>query len=308
MHRFAHAVVALALLAGCSGGDGSVDVRRSDDAGASIGSSSTSVPSPTASSVVGPAPLPAESTMVAIDASVDGEMIRFEGSLTAAADPFGEFISCSGGRSTFTNYALVASRTSGSVRALTVATDDLVDDVGIHDATIRVEFSGGDVLDGVGTMTLEPGFRTGTFTAFSDSGALVEGAFECGVGLDPAPLELGADDGRPDTVDAVALLRTPQGERLVGFATPVQGVTAMQCQAVDSAAPLTDVIVQVVGDASIGAVTTFELVGGSSPTLVMRAGATDYRFEDVSVSVTGATGTFSATSDDVTVDGAYRCT
>lgn len=246
--------------------------------------------------------------MVVIDASVDGEMVRFDGSLTAAADPFGDFISCSGGRSTFTNYALVASRTSGSIRALTVATDDLVDDVGVHDATMRVEYATGDVVDAFGTMTLESGFRTGSFTAFTDSGALVNGSFECGVGIDPAPLELGGDDGRLDTVDAVALLRTPQGERLIGFATPVDAVTEIQCQAVDSAAPLTDVIVQVVGDESIGAVTTFELVAGSSPSLVMRAGSGDYRFDDVSVTITGATGTFSATADDVTVDGAYRCT
>ncbi|NNE12789.1 MAG: hypothetical protein HKN41_11170, partial [Ilumatobacter sp.] len=151
------------------------------------------------------------------------------------------------------------------------------------------------------------GFRSGTFTAFTDAGALLDGTFECGAGRDPVPLSLGDDDGRLDTVDAVALLRRGQFERLVGFAVTADDAE-VQCPAAESTAPATDVVVRVAGDASIGAVTEFGLTGGAAPALDLRVGASDYRFADVTITVDGATGTFSGSADGVTVDGAYRCT
>ena len=56
--------------------------------------------------------------------------------------------------------------------------------------------------------------------------------------------------------------------------------------------------------------TTFELTDGDSPTMRLRIGGQSYEFDDalVTVETPASAGTFSATSGDLTVDGAFRCT
>ena len=71
------------------------------------------------------------------------------------------------------------------------------------------------------------------------------------------------------------------------------------------------VIVRVDGDESIGAITTFELTGGVTSTMRLRAGGVVYEFDRVEVELddSAASGIFSAiTQSGIAVDGAFRCT
>lgn len=298
------AVLAVALVAACSDGD---EPPAATDPGITVVDASPTGSTPTGSTVAGGTePAPGASDVV-VEASFDGESVRFEGDLAESGDPFGEFVSCSGARAAFTSYSIVAAVTAGEIRTMTVATDETVEVDGIHDATVRVEFADGETVGAAGTMALDAGFETGSFTAFTDDGALLEGSFECRGGGEPVPLDLGGDDGRLDSIDAAALLRTSTGERLVGFAAAAGDATTLMCPAVERAAE-SDVIVGLEADGSVGAINRFELLGGQSPSLAMTVGSTEYRFDDVTLTSTGATGTFSASAGDVSVDGAYRCT
>lgn len=235
--------------------------------------------------------VPAEvSVVVEIDGEPSGEL----GGLVADSDdPFGQFVSCSGVRSTFGTYVVIVSALEGAVRAVSVATDDIVEAPGVHDATIRVESSPEAVAIARGTVTIDDDYRSGSFTAFDAEGRRVAGEFDCAGGDDPAPLDPAAEQ-----VEVFALLRSNDSQRLVGLTAPVgDGVI---CAAEDGAP-----VVRVEGDRSTGAITAFELT--AEPALTMVVGATEYSFADVTIGGTSSAGTFSGDTGGVTVDGAFSC-
>lgn len=240
-----------------------------------------------------------------VEVRLDSEDATLTGDLETSTDPFGEFVSCSGLRTAFSTYSILISTTTGPVRSIGATTSAGVVDDGIYDAAVRVELDDGTAIEATGTMTLFPGFQTGSFVAFDSDGRAVEGSFSCTGTPEPSLLEIGEDDGVLEEVDAIALLRRGNESRLVGFAVSAGGATAVEC----SSDAGSDLVVSVEGDDSIGAITAFELAAGDQPTLTMQIGDIKYVFDSAALGEanTPEAGSFSAEADGVTVDGAYRC-
>lgn len=304
--RWSLFVVAGAMLAACSGSGSSgsePDTPPTTSTTPADVATSTTLADVAGATTVAPEPEPTG----LVEIVLDSESATIGGEPADSTDPFGQFVSCSGLREAFTTYSVLASVTEGEVRSVSAVTTTAVAAEGIHDAVVRVEFADGSAIDATGTMTLRPGFQTGSFIAFDASGTPVEGSFSCDGPAGATPIRIGADDGELDEIDAFALLRQGESSRLVGFAVAAASSVSAECPAASGVQ--SDLVVDVEGDDSIGAITAFELVDGPDPRLTMRVGEATYEFDEVVLgeSNTGDAGSFSAESDGVIVDGAYRC-
>jgi len=245
---------------------------------------------------------------ISLDTEVGSEV---DPAALESTDPFDTFASCSGGHRAFGPYSVLVSSPGGEVVAASVVTVGLVAAPGIHGADVRIELGSGDVESAAGTVTIAPGWRSGTFVAFGADGGAVNGSFEC-TGGDPSPAPLDTSDmvGRLDSVEVVALLHRDVAERVVGLAveTARSPEVAAECPAAGGAAGDSSLLVRVDGDQTIGAISMFELTDGGAPTLRLSVGGASYVFDDVVTTITEHAGTFSATADGLTVDGAFRCT
>lgn len=254
----------------------------------------------------GAAPVTAAS--VRIDVSVAGTTVELSGTFAESADPFGDFVSCSVLRANFGSYSVLASATTGTIRSIGVVSSDLVLGAGTHDATVRVEYDARGAVDALGTITIADDLRSGSYLGFDSSGAQVEGTFDCQGGVVGEPLPAGVIDDELESVEVFALVRLDDAQRLVGLAVESGDLASVECAGASGESD-ESTIVRVDGDGSVGAITTFELTGGSSPTMRMRIGSTSYEFARVvrGEADASAAGTFSATADGATVDGAFRC-
>jgi len=301
-------VIVVSVLAGCSGsGTESTAVSNPSTVTATATSTSaTSVTVPAPVEVTVPEPPPS----VRIDVSVAGTAAELSGLLADSADPFGHFVSCTGLRSSFGSYSVLASVETGDVRSVSVLSADLVPGPGTFDATVRVEYAVAPAVDAAGTITIDDDRRSGSFVAFDAAGSQVEGTFDCAGGdADPEPLVVGADDGTLEAVEVFALLRSGSAQRILGLAVRADGAATVTCPGADGAPGDSLTGVRVVGDETIGAITRFELGDGPAPSLRLAAGTVDYSFDEAMRGVTdlAAAGTFGAEADGVTVDGAFRC-
>ena len=240
-----------------------------------------------------------------VEVRLDSENATLSGDLETSTDPFGDFVSCSGLRAAFSTYSVLISTTTGPIRSIGATTSAGVVDEGIYDAAVRVELDDGTAIEAVGTMTLLPGFQTGSFVAFDSDGKSVEGSFSCTGTPEPSLLEIGAADGVLEEIDAIALLRRGDESRLVSFAVPAGAAATVECPSGSDS----DLVVSVDGDDSIGAITAFQLAAGDQPTLTMQIGDIEYVFDSVALGDTNSpeAGSFSAEADGVAVEGAYRC-
>lgn len=213
--------------------------------------------------------------------------------------PFGEFASCSGLRGAVGAYSVFVSG-AGEPSSVGVWTSSRVTGAGIYDAEVRIERDGSAPLSASGTMTILDGFQQGEFLAFGAGGGRIEGTFSCS-GTEPgAPLRASAGGA----VEAFAVLRDGQEERIVGLAT--EAGERATCD------PVGDPILRVEGDATVGAITALEIGGGPDASASLRIAGTTYEFDRVDVQLDPAAetaGVFSAVSGDgLAVDGAFRCT
>ena len=307
------------MMVGCSASDTASDPSSPDvtvpTAATGPVQSTTSVvdgPPPGAVDVAAPTPLRVDLTLDVDPSGLHVEMgAGGEAATTEAGDPFGTFASCSGGRRAFGPYSVLVSALDGPVAAVSLLTRGSVQGASIYDADVNVEMRAGTSQFATGTLTIDLGLRSGSFVAFAPDGGKLSGSFECSGG-DPssAPLVTGADDGVLDTIEVFALLRRGDSERVVGLAVQISRSpeVSAECPAVLGA--MDPLLVRVDGDASLGAVETFELTGGDGPAMRMSVAGTTYEFDDVAVTVEGVAtaGTFSGTVDGMTVDGAFRCT
>lgn len=232
----------------------------------------------------------------------------------AEIDPFTRFSSCSGSRASIGTFAVTAVDDTAAVRSVSVVTVDRVIGPGIYDADIRVETAEGAVVSAAGTVTLTEDLASGAFEAFEPTGETVSGTFTCdGPSGTPVPLvEAGAaaDDGRLRTVEVVALLRRGDEERIVGLALDTGEVEAAEAECPGVTGGDGTTLVSVDGGLSVGAITTFELVGDPSTSMRLDVVGASYEVDDVVIDVDdrGAAGTFSGvTADGITIDGAFRC-
>jgi hypothetical protein len=305
----------LLVLAGCS--------SATSESPVVVGTIAPPAPTVTVAEAAEIAPTTVEFTtldplVVAMTVVVDAERIDTEISAVLdpafleRSDPFGSFASCSGGHRSFGRYSVLVSTDDGDdVAAARVMTADPVSGPGIYDSDVRVELRSGVSYSGIGTVTIDAGLRSGSFTAFGVEGDMLSGSFECRGG-EPSPQPLTTVDqaGALDTVEVAVLLRRDKAERLLGLAvdTSRSPDVAVQCPAaLDGSGP---VLVRVDGDYTVGAITTFELTNGDAPTMRLRIGGSTYTFDDVTLDLGDppTVGTFSATADGVSVDGAFHCT
>jgi hypothetical protein len=227
------------------------------------------------------------------------------------SDPFGTFASCSGGHRSFGPYSVLVSTDEGDVAAARLLTTDPVPGPGIYDADVRVELRSGVSYSAIGTVTIGDGLRSGSFTAFGAGGDLLSGSFECRGGEpSPQPLTTVDEAGVLDSVEVAVLLRRDGAERVLGVAIDTsrsEGVVA-ECPAVLGGSGPS--LVRIDGDTGVAAITTFELTDGDRPTVRFVIGGSSYAFGDVTLDIGDppTAGTFSATADGVSVDGAFRCT
>lgn len=225
---------------------------------------------------------------------------------SAELDPFGTFGSCSGLRGRLGAYSVVVSGVE-QVDAVNVWTADRVAGAGIYDADVRVEFTSGPPIVAAGTMTVDDGLQSGDFVAFVPDGGQVDGTFECSGAPQPVPLEAGAaGDGVLDAVEVFAVLRRAESERVVGLAADRSSSVACPAETGGDS----DTVVRADGDARMGAITTFDLVGVDDPALRLRVGGEAYVFDDVSLTLAPdrSAGSFVARSTGgVSVEGAFRC-
>lgn len=306
-------IVAVALVAaGCSssgapstGPEASVPTTSTAPASSAV-TTSVEAPVDTSDQVE-----PVDVASVRIDVDVAGAAGELIGTLDESEDPFGRFVSCSGLREVFGTYSVLASDVSGDVRSISLVTNDPVPAPGVYDAVVRVEFETAPAVDATGTMTVEDGFRSGSYVAFDAGGERVGGSFDCDAGNAPAPLplQLGTANGELEAVEVVTLLRHEEAQRLVGVAVTADGAEAVECPGAIDPSDEGDVVVRVDGADDGGAVSTFVLTGGEAPTLQLRVGSVEYEFDEVRRGGADepAAGTFSAVSADVSVDGAFRC-
>jgi len=308
--KFRHAVLpcvvlAWSLVSGCSGSDASGDSGSDPTVAATAvaPTTTTAVPAITEPEVQ------IEPASVRIDVSARGTSAELTGTLADSDDPFGNFVSCSGLRSTYGTYSVLASAESGAVRSISVVSADLVPEPGVHESSVRVEFSGAPAVDAVGTITVGDDRRSGSFLAFDADGATVDGTFDCSGGdTEPQPLVVGSDNGVLEAVEVFALLRSGDQERILGLATPADGAALVECAGAEGEPDGSVPGVHIEGDESIGAISVFELSDGTEPT--MRLGAGSLTYTSGLVMRGGAdpgAGSFSAEANGVAIDGAFRC-
>lgn len=254
------------------------------------------------------APVPLSASTVRIDVSTPVASAELAANLAESVDPFGQFVSCAGLRDVFGPYSVLASSPGGDVRSISVLSADLVRQPGIHDAAVRVEFAAAPPIDAIGTVTIADDYRSGSYVAFGLDGEQVEGTFDCGGPATPRPVTVGDTDAVLEAVEVFALLRDGDAQRVVGLAADAGGEFAIECSPVGDA-ETDEPVVRAVGDERLGAITEFDLVGGSSAQLRIVVGAMAYDFDDVEVgdADSPAAGTFTASAGGVTVDGAFRC-
>lgn len=306
--RVAGVLLAASVAVGCSGSDEAGDAAPDESiAVASTVATTTSTvvpPETTAPEVV------VDPAAVRVDVTVGQLSSELTGLLIGSDDPFADFVSCSGHRSTFGIYSVLASVESGAITSISVVSSDLVAAAGVHDAAVRLEFGGSaPAVDAVGTITVSDDLRSGSFIAFDAAGGAVEGSFDCtGGDADPRPLVVGSDNVVLEAVEVFALLRHENEQRIVDLATPANAAL-VECAGAEGAPADLQPGVRVVGDDSIGSITEFELRGGPEPTMRMLVGATVYASEQVTRTGTGvaAASSFSADAGGVGVDGAFRC-
>lgn len=305
---------------------GVVVVAAAIAAGCSTGSDSVTTPEPTSTSVQEPEPSTPTTAVeapvvtkpevlhdpasVRIDVSVAGTDTELTGLLADSDDPFGRFVSCSGLRASYGSYSVLASVETGDVRSISVVSSDLVPDPGTHDAAVRVEFAASPPVDAEGTITIGDDRRTGSFLAFDPEGVQLEGTFDClGGDTEPEPLVVGSDDGVLEVVEVFALLRWGDAQRILGLAAHADGSATVECPGAEGDATDELTGVRVLGDESIGAITSFELGDGPSPSMRLLAGNVVYSADGVMRrgADQATAGSFSADADQVAVDGAFRC-
>ncbi|HSJ91443.1 MAG TPA: hypothetical protein VK917_05210 [Ilumatobacter sp.] len=214
--------------------------------------------------------------------------------------PFGSFGSCSGLRERVSGYSVFVSG-SDSLDLVGIWTADRVAGAGIFDAEVRVEREGADPLTANGTITILDDLQRGQFLAFGPDGGRVEGSFSCSGAEPAAPMR--SDDAVTDSVEVFAVLRDGDTERIVGLAIDSSG--DVTC-ATDGGS---EIVVGVDDDASVGAITAFELGGGPTGALLRVAGvAYEFPVVDLTIDEAGTSGFFSgANLDGTSVDGAFRC-
>ena len=309
----------VAIVVGCSGSD----LPDTDERGTVVDTVSVPTSVVSVESDATSAEIEADSPSISpirVDMTVELDSIEAPAEIGATvdpaaldqADPFGTFASCSGARRTFGPFSVMVSQTGGEEAAASVVTSESVTRTGIHDADVRVELGSGDVEIALGTVTIDDGWRSGTFVAFGVDGGGVTGSFECSGG-DPsrAPLDPFDTVDVLDSVEVVALLRSDDAERVVGLA--VQTVrspeVSVECPASIGAGG-SELVVRVDGDQTIGAISTFELTDGGGPTVRLRVGGANYEFADVAITLAepATSGTFSAVEGGFAIDGAFRCT
>lgn len=308
--RAAVAVVAVAALTVACSGSGSDSAETTVPE--QTAPATTSAPTSTVLPVVTEPEIQADPATVRVDVGVGQLSSELTGLLSDSDDPFANFVSCSGLRSTFGIYSVLASVESGPVTSISVVSSDLVAAPGVHDAAVRVEFGGSaPAVDAVGTMTVSDDLRSGSYVAFDAEGGAVDGTFDCtGGDADPRPLVVGSDDGMLEAVEVFALLRRDTQQRIVDLATPADGAATVACAGAQGAPDDLLPGVRVVGDESIGAITEFELSGGPEPAIRLVVGTMVYASDQVMRRGTGqaGAGSFNAEADGVAIDGAFRCT
>ena len=309
----------VAIVAGCSGSD-SVGTEPLVVVGDTVvaPNSAVSVEGDTGGAEIDAQLASMSPIRVDMTAEVDSIDVRAEIGATVdpaaldQADLFGTFASCSGARRTFGPFSVMVSATGGEIVAASVLTTRAVTRTGIHDADVRIELRSGDVESALGTVTIDDGWRSGTFVAFGVDGGAVKGSFACSGGdLSSAPLDPVDTVGVLDSVEVVALVRRDGSERVVGLAvqTARSPEVSAECPASLDAGG-SELVVRVDGDQTVGAISTFELTDGDTPTMRLRVGGVNYEFDDVAITLAepATSGTFSAVDGGLAIDGAFRCT
>jgi len=283
-----------AACSGATGGQVGADITAAPstyEQAASRSASSAKLEAP-----LEPVTMPLQATM---SVTVGERVASLSVDAAETGEPFGRFAACSGWQSSVAAYGVsVRDPAGGDVGAISVLTEHPVSGPGTHQAVIRLETSDGLVV-ALGTMQLEEGLRAGSFTGFDAEGVPVSGRFACaGAEADPVPLD-DADSG----IELAVYLRSGESEEIVGLVARPGDAAVVTCADADGA-------VRVEGDASLGAVTAFELSDDPAPSLRLRVGGATYELDDVAVQLAAdaTAGTFAgAAAEGVTVDGAFRC-
>ena len=289
-----------ALTAGCSSSDEPDEVTRassivttSSPAVAAV----TTMPAPTTTAA------PDVAQIVTVDVRMPDRSIDAEVSVDAEidGDPFDDdFATCSAYRSVAGAYAVGVGGPDAELPWVSIVSAARVEGAGEVAADVRVDLPDGGEIDAVGTMTLGADLASGSFAATTADGAVVDGAFEC-AGSERPPITMAATD--EGAIEVVALIDRDGRERVVTAAT--LGVGDDDCPA-DPASS----VVRIDGDASLGAISMFEIdQSGGRAVMRMRVGATDYEFDDVVLELDEVerVGTFVG-SNGVDVVGAFSCT
>ena len=225
---------------------------------------------------------------VSVDAEVDG-------------DPFDDdFATCSAYRSVTGAYVVGVGGPTADLPWVSIVSAARIDGSGEDAADIRVDLPDGSEIDATGTMNLAADLASGTFSATTADGAAVDGEFEC-AGSERPPVTMAATD--EGAIEVVALIDRDGRERVVTAAT-------LDAADADCPAETSSLVVRVDGDASLGAISSFEIdrTGGTA-SMRLRVGATTYEFEDIVLELDAdeRVGTFVA-DGDVAVVGAFSCT
>lgn len=311
-------IAGVLVLAACSGGGSDAPsaatvVEPPSTAVAPVeDDDSSAAPQDGADATLAPAAEQWTVTVELVTDGFDGAAIDSEASWTGdpgasvEGGPFGDIGSCSGLREHVGAYAVLVSGADG-IDAVNVWTADRVRGPGVYDAEVRVERPGSAPIAATGTMTIMDGLQRGEFLAFGPGGGRVEGSFSCVGAVSPSPLATaGSDDGAVDSVEVFALMRDGDAERVLGLAATAS--SGAECSAIDGRAG--SPVVRVDGDATLGAITTFELSVEPAATALLRAAGVSYEFDDVIVTLDadGGSGVFSGTTEaGISVDGAFRC-
>ena len=206
-------------------------------------------------------------------------------------DPFGTYASCSGLNATVGVWALQISDPAAELTALSILTVPPVNAPGDFPATFRLEWNNAAALDATGSVHLDEGLQSGTFSATDFD---VHGSFRCVGAPRPEPLGEAARE-------VYALLQRGPEQRIVSLAAaPATGATCPT----HVAGP-----VELSGPTEAGSISRFA-VGTDAAALAIRIGDTDLTL-DPAATVTDlgpGSGTFHAeTVDGTVIDGAYRC-
>lgn len=273
------AALAALALAGCSGG-GSPSVQSAQELPATVA----------AATVAATTAPPAIPHTIGVRLVIDGQprddtvQVGAEG----GGDPFGEFASCSGLRSSFGVYQMVISGSEALGGAVQVNSTTNPHEPGPVAASARIETDQATV-DVDGTLELSEGFRDGRFLGATASGSRIVVEFNCTSANTPVPI----DRTRPYSDVAFLLVRGEQ-RRVLAFGVPAPcaegGIEAEIPPEQRPAGGLSRVVI---------APDRLELFVNDAPLALSGS----------SVSVASATtGTFAASAaDGANLTGAYSC-